>query len=405
MPSKAEREATERINKTTVDGRILEWTQNFQANQEALAGAYGVVSLINTLPNVPFILVGSGPTLDRNMHELVGLEDKAFIIAAASNLKVLQDIGVHPHLVIMADSLANNLRCLDGVEMEKYNFVVDTFIHPDTATRLKDAKRLYWYNSPHLEVSPFTARLTESTGAIGIVTSGGCGATAGWSIGKSVCSGDPAILVGLPEAYYDPGHHYSPAVEKTHGVTTYLNVEETVDMYGVLCYTNPAYRSFADWFEHAAVALEGTFINCSQGGIISKGHLIMSLAMFKDNHLQETYDIESMLFQKELLADEYTAHVPAEGDSEGGEDYRSFLTMMVDGSSVPELARRMKWTNQKVAQIVIEFRKVGVNISEDPVWWNAGKQQTLIFKLEAPILDMSVPFTEADPDLVEVCDG
>jgi hypothetical protein len=331
---------TARINNVTVNSRIKGWIDNFKANLPEIGAGYAIASLIGKMKDVPVIVVGSGPTLDRNIHDLRGLEDKALIISAGSNTAALQKAGVNPHLVLMADSLVGNQHCLDGVDLSRCNYVLDSFVHPETVERLMDAKRIYWYNGPHLPTCPFTGALSQWTGGLGIVVSGGCGATAQWQLGRLLgCT--PDVLVGLPEAYYDPEQQYAKVVTDTHGVVTYAESEPAEDHKGVRCYTNNAYKSFAAWFEHAFMNIPGQHINSSEGGIIKEGCLIMPLAECAEKVLTKTYDIEPMLFADELWVDKHYGGLEAvlanypddyEPRNEYWWTYRSFLTMMVDAS-------------------------------------------------------------------------
>lgn len=385
MPNEDRKELAELINVNTINRRLKGWVDNFQANLEHLKGAYGIASLIGSLPNVPVILVGSGPTLDRNIEELQGLENRALIITACSALAALQKHGIHPHISIMSDSLENNSRCLDGVDVENYNFVIDSFVHPNSVDILaKRAKRLYWYNTPDIDGCPFTGVLPQWTGYIGVLASGGCGATAAWSLGVSVCGCNPNVLVGMPEAFYDPQKQYAQVVTETHAVTPYTTeVEIHTDPWGWRCYTNKAYRSFALWFHDAFSRIPGTHVNCSEGGIIKEGCLIMPLEECKRRFLTAQYaDIEGVLFAKEKRAAAYTQHVEADLSH-----LKSLLTILVDSPSIPNLALRMGWTHAEVAQTVIDLRKLGVNISEKATRWqpvDGPEQQTLIYTLESP---------------------
>lgn len=391
-------ERTARINAVTVNSRIVSWVDNFKANLPEIAGGYAVASLINKMKDVPVIVVGSGPTLDRNIHDLCGLEDKALIISAGSNTAALQKAGVNPHLVLMADSLALNQTVLDGVDLSRCNYILDSFVHPESVARLMDARRIYWYNSPHLPICPFTGALSQWTGGLGIVVSGGCGATAMWQVGRILgCS--PDVLVGLPEAYYDPSQHYAKVVTDNHPVLTYAESEKAEDHKGDMCYTNNAYKSFAAWFEHAFMNIAGQHINCSEGGIIKEGCLIMTLKECKEQVLTKTFDIESLLFADELQIDSWYQDILA------GDDWwvrRAFLTMMVESATygedlhtnLPEIARRMGWTHQRVAQEVIALRELGVNIKEEPCVWTPGPN-----KPQEPTLQYWVvePITEVTP--------
>jgi hypothetical protein len=383
MPGPEHDQIAEEINRNTIELRLKGWVDNFKDNLPNINGGYGISSLISSLDSVPVIIIGSGPTLDKNIEQLQGLENKAMLICAASALAALQIAGIRPHFALMSDSWSGNTRSLDGVNIPEYNFVLDTFVHPEIVERLKPAKRIYWYNSPAISGCEFTGILSQWTGAIGNMASGGCGATACWSFATTICGCNPDILVGLPEAYYDSEKHYSDAVMATHAVTIYdTTVEQVMDNYGNPCYTNKAYKSFKLWFEDAFLRIPGVHINCSEGGIIREGCLVMSLEECKKRFLNTEYDIESMLFAKEKLVEEYTRHV-----SEDVSIYKPFLTLLIGTPSIPELSVRMGWTHQKIAQTVIDLRELGVKISEKAVWWQPPqeeRQQTLLYTLEPP---------------------
>lgn len=373
------------INNNTIEQRIGGWIDNLKANQKYINGGYGVVSLVNSLANVPVIVIGSGPTLDFNIEDLRGLEDRAMLICAGSALAALQDAGVYPNLVLMSDSFANNLRSLNSVHIPKYNFILDSFVHPTIVEALQEAKRIYWYHTPPIVGCPFTFALRSWTGHIGEIASGGCGATAAWSVAVSVCGGSPDILVGLPEAYYDPQKHYSSRVMATHDVYIYKSaVEITADAFGVRCYTNKAYKSFAMWFHDAFSRIPGIHINCSEGGIVKAGCLLMSLKECKERVLKEKYDIEGLLFAKEHTVERYLQDIEPELSPE----VKSFLVMLLDSPSIPNVSLRMGWTHPEVAQTVINLREMGLSISERPIMWTPPEeevsQQTLVYTLEGP---------------------
>jgi hypothetical protein len=399
---------TGRINEVTVKSRIKGWVDNFKANLPEIAGGYAISSLIGKMKDVPVVVVGSGPTLDRNIHHLRGLEDKALIICGGSNVLGLQKAGINPHLVLMSDSLEVAKQHVDGVDLSKVNYVLDTFIHPIVLGRLMDAKRIYWYNSPHLPICPFTGALSQWTGGLGIVVSGGCGATAQWQLSR-LLGCNPDILVGLPEAYYDPGQQYAKAVTDNHSVYTYAESEVTEDNKGIRCYTNNAYKSFAAWFEHAFMNIPGQHINCSEGGIIKQGCLIMPLAECAERVLTKTYDIESMLFADELLVDKWYGDLKAELPEDVWWTYRSFLTMMMPNdvygdeghTNLPEICRRMNWTPQKVAQTVLDLRALGVIIQEEPCQWTPDPNKAPEITLRYWVEGSDKPYRPAPDGIVE----
>ena len=353
----------------TVDYRRKQWIDNFFANRDAIHNSYGVVSLINTLVDVPAILIGSGPTLNYNVDRLKGLEHRACLVTGASGLHGLIEEGVKPHLVMVTDSKERCVEYLADIDISGLTFIVDTFVHPVVVDRLKDARRIYWYNTLEMERIPFTRLLDEYTGYIGKISTGGCGVTTGWCLIRHVLKCDPDILVGLPEGFYDPGargnpgsaQQYSSLLTKHHKVEVYSseNIEMT-DMYGRLVYTKAGFLSFAWWFSQSFVDVHGIHINCSEGGILKENCLNMPLAFCADRYLTTKRDIESRLFAHERQADAVVEGL------EVAEEHHPLLTCLVSGPSLSTLTMRTGWTEKKVKKVISDLCNMGVPIKEAP---------------------------------------
>jgi hypothetical protein len=346
------------ISKNTIAYRIKQWIENYMANQDTIAGGYGVSSLVKTLKGVPAMIVGSGPTLDWNIKQLVDLQGRICIIACDSAMKALLDHGVKPDLVMTTDSKARVAEFLSGVDTSGLNFIVDTFAHPDTVAAI-DGK-IYWYNTHPVSDCPFTGALNQWTGYIGNLGTGGCVATTAWWFATRLLKADPDVLVGMPEAFYDPQQMYSSAVEKTIETDPYKQGKiKTHDIHGNECYTYAPLQSFAYWLEDAFMYTPGIHINCSEGGIIEHNVLNMPLEACADRYLQTKYDIEALLFAKERMADSLIASV----DNDISE-YRPMLTVLFDGPSLANLSQRMGKEQSEVHADIEKVRAAGINVEE-----------------------------------------
>lgn len=354
------------VSHNTIMYRIHDWIDNFKANLKYIQGGYGVSSLTGVLQGIPAIIVGSGPTLDRNIQHLKDAKGKACIFACDSAVLALLDYGVVPDIVLTTDSHA---RCKDffkGIDISQLNFVADSFISPETAELLQGAKRLYWYNTLPVEEEPFTAVLNSWTGFIGNIGTGGCVATTIWCLAVQNMQAPMDILVGLTSGFYDPVIQYSHAVMlHNHNIVEPYKAQpiEDVDMYGMLCYTLPAYQSFAYWFQDSFIQLLGLHINCSEGGIIKENCLQMPLRYCIDKYLCQEFDIEATVFKKELMAESLIQKLGAEDIRK----YKSMITVLLDGPSIPNLALRMGITPDAIIDAINELRAAGFNISEGSV--------------------------------------
>jgi hypothetical protein len=356
------------ISTNTIAYRLKDWIQNFNANQKHIQGGYGVASLIDTLQGVPCIIVGSGPTLDHNIPILKTLNNKACIIACDSTAKTLINNEIRPNIILSTDSKGKCKEFFDGIDTSQYNFVLDSFCHPDTIEFIQGRK--YFYNTLPVEGCDFTQTLNQWTGYIGNLGTGGCVATTIWSMAAQLLKCDPNILVGLPQAFYDKCQQYSRLVIDTNhrGIDQYESEPlADKDIWGKDCYTQPGFQSFAFWFEDAALYVPGIHINCSDG-LICRNWLNMTLQQVADRYLNVslpdgqalTFDIEGMLFIKENSITDMLAQT----NNQKYEFLKPMLTIMLDGPSLTNLSLRMGWTEQATLDQINALRDDGFDIDE-----------------------------------------
>ena len=63
----------------------------------------GVIELKNLYKDKPAILVSTGPSLAKNIHHLIGMEDKIIIIAVGQALRPLLGYGISPDMIATVD--------------------------------------------------------------------------------------------------------------------------------------------------------------------------------------------------------------------------------------------------------------------------------------------------------------
>src|SRR5690606_38649969 len=64
--------------------------------------------LKNCCRNIPAIIVGSGPSLTKEIEKVKVMKDRAIIIAAGSSIQALQHSGLDPDLIVSIDAGAAN---------------------------------------------------------------------------------------------------------------------------------------------------------------------------------------------------------------------------------------------------------------------------------------------------------
>lgn len=289
------------ISQTTILHRIGEWTRNITANEYKIRNSKGVNWLFEKLKGVPTILVGAGPSLDKNIDLLKECKNKACIIACSSALKPMLAKEIIPDIVFVTDSKPKEMRLMldesDFYLKEKADemiLICDTFVHPSVYEDWTG--ELFFYNIRALESCPFTHSLIEFTGQIGQLGAGGSVTTIMLCFAYGGLKCEPVIFVGQDCAYYDTSkHHVSNISSGVADLTKVYQPIDTVDYLDRKCYTNKALLSFCYWFEDFTLGNVGTFINATEGGILTAGFTMQSLQFVLDNHLKQEYNIRELL--------------------------------------------------------------------------------------------------------------
>jgi hypothetical protein len=91
--------------------------ENTLRNLEHMAYAPDIGVFKDQFKEVPFILVGAGPSLDESIDFLKFAQDKAIIVTTNSPLRKLVNSGIKPHLVVTADPMPPTLAGFQGVDV------------------------------------------------------------------------------------------------------------------------------------------------------------------------------------------------------------------------------------------------------------------------------------------------
>ena len=86
--------------------------------------------LFKRFRHAPLVVVSAGPSLDRNVHELRGMEDRCFILSVDTALRPLLSAGVMPHAVLIADPSKENARHVVGAVPASTYLIAEQAVHP-----------------------------------------------------------------------------------------------------------------------------------------------------------------------------------------------------------------------------------------------------------------------------------
>ncbi len=153
------------VNLATLSRFDRSWARNLSENFAPLTKARPVARLFNTTPGATALVCGAGPSLTRDLPELLKIRDRCVVIAVDTALQILLKHGLDPDIVVSVDPQPVNRYYLEGCEDSRALFVVD----PTTcyaSLRLLPPERLYYLWSPFPLAKLFFDALDEAPGEV-----------------------------------------------------------------------------------------------------------------------------------------------------------------------------------------------------------------------------------------------
>lgn len=109
--------------------------ENTFENLRHLANAPDIGELENCFPDVPFILVGAGPSLDESIDFLKNAHDKAIIACSNTPFRKLVNNGISPHIVVTADPLPPTLEGFENISLDDVTLAAPFSAYPEIIRR------------------------------------------------------------------------------------------------------------------------------------------------------------------------------------------------------------------------------------------------------------------------------
>ena len=178
--------------------------KNTFENLPHLANSPDIGELKDHFQDIPFVLVGAGPSLDESIDFLKEVQNKAIIVASNSPYRKLINNGIRPHLVVTADPLAPTLAGFENVSLENVPLACPFSAYPEIVRRFS-GRILTWctYN-------PIVDLIKQSTGKSQGTKILEQGTVSGCVLDLSRLFGCRKVLfVGQDMAVRDDGRYYS----------------------------------------------------------------------------------------------------------------------------------------------------------------------------------------------------
>lgn len=250
--------------------------------------------LHNKFSGIPAILVAGGPSLDKNIHLLPTLKNRAVIIAVDTVLPALKAHGVEPHFLTSIDNsnLTYEKFASLAPDTKKTALICLPWVNQRTPKSFP-AKKVFWGFTPQ-SVESWIGQL------LGVkLWNSGAGTVAHLNmIAASTMGCSPIVFIGQDLAYSgDSSHTKHTILKSTKSMAEALkNHEATVKgIDGQLLPSNRSFISMKKHFESMIAATPGHYINATEGGAHIEGTEVHSLQKVIDTYCSEEHDLEKQL--------------------------------------------------------------------------------------------------------------
>ena len=186
-------------------------------NLPIIASSPDVSEIGSEMKNIPFILVGAGPSLDESIDFLKSVQNQSIIVCSNSPLRKLLHNGIKPHLVVTADPQEPTLAGFKGLDLKGLTLACPYSAYPEIV-RLFEGRILSWCTfNPIVDLVKKYMGKPPGSSIMEKGTVSGCvldlsrllGCKKVLFIGQDMCIRDDGRYYTDDSAYSDYGGHYS----------------------------------------------------------------------------------------------------------------------------------------------------------------------------------------------------
>ncbi len=321
------------------------------------------------LENVPAIIVGAGPSLDKNIDYIKEAKGKAFIIAVDTALKTVLREGIQPDITISVDGH----KPMAIFEHEKIKSIPLVFCKESNEQIMeKHIGKKIMFNLGKDYMTQFFERFGKKTDPL---ETGGSVANNAFSLAQYLGFKN-IILVGMDLAYTDNKRHANASYEdstknvfKRWNNMVYLDVE---DIYGNIIVTDVKMKMYIEWFEKQILRYEDlNVIDATEGGALIKGCKIMTFKAAIEQYCNETVDFYELIngaktafsLEEQKIITEEINKIPEVLDSLRLDVKRC----IVKYDKLDELYRRNKFGNSESKRLYQEITEMSEKLQQTPV--------------------------------------
>ncbi len=232
--------------------------------------------------NIPAVIVGAGPSLNKNIQNLKKIESKALIFAGGSALNVLSNESIHPHFSSSVDKDAPFDRFKLNTFFESYFFYQNHMSNKNLS--IVHANKIL---TADYEAYPLERFIYKKLGMMQEVFDGGWNVTTFLINLASLLGCSPIILTGVDLCFENK--RYAEGVKS--GIDKYELIK-TKDIYDKDVFTQKDWLMAKNWIED--FSKNNHCINATAGGLGFKNIENISLVESLKN-INNTKDLPSIV--------------------------------------------------------------------------------------------------------------
>lgn len=258
------------------------WQRNFLSNRSAIQRNPGVIALKNRFRDIPCIVVGAGPSLDKNIRYLRKACEKAIILCCDAALKPLLSHNIIPNFVVVLDPQEEIARFLSNVPQSGITLVVPTIVHPNILELWQGDILFFNKFAPDI---PTLVEIQKVVPQVGILTPGGTVLSVTYDLAfQAGCN--PILFVGQDLSYPKKNSHSKGSDASGKGLKSMVEKQKDsivleTDMNNQQLRTLKSMSVSKQWFKWAFTTWKRdnpiVVSNCSEAGILTDHCSLLTL--------------------------------------------------------------------------------------------------------------------------------
>lgn len=338
------------------------------------------------------VIVSAGPSLNKNIHLIKKLKEKAIIFAVGSSIKILESRGIIPHFRVAIDAFPAEKKAFDGIDTKTSSLILGNQLYYEIIPEYKGNKvsfilesdylGKYIYNKVDIPYSEFLAGSSVAVSTLNLLCGFEC---------KRI------IFMGQDFSYTKEGLHASgTAIEKEDKESLRNNQERIVkNIYGEDVFAMDKYFNIKYEMEPTiAINPDIEFLNATEGGVGIDGVINVTAQEVLDDKLKHEKpinldeEIESK-FNDENSMNEYSEKIN-NGFSIMKDELLKVRTIQNKMLDIIKKLLDLKQRNSNLSDIEREINSLEEflkRIEEIPVY-----NEVIVRALQADILSIKTSF-------------